>query len=83
MTVCKISLYTVYLHRTPNVSLLVCCSVVSLYHYTMITYGMPLKNMNAKVWNKKAMRRNEQCKQIHFDFLFTTKQKTWSPLKDL
>lgn len=29
------------------------------------------------------MRRNEPCKQIHFDFLFATKHKTWSLLKDL
>lgn len=81
----KSNLYSIHQHWMPNIFLLVCGSVVSLYHYKMITYEKPLKiwcqGMEQK--SNKAMRRNEQCKWIPFDFLFTTEHKTWSPLKDL
>lgn len=53
VTVCKINLHPIHQYWTPNVFLLVCCFVVSLYHYKMITYGMPLKNMMPRYGTKR------------------------------
>lgn len=53
VTAYKISLYLIHQHCTPNIFLLVCCFVVSLCHYKMITYGMPLKNMMPRYGTKR------------------------------